>query len=78
MGKSRKGNLVVRQRVALQRLEAAYEEFKVAGEDKAPRTSSRDGGKRLIHKKGRTFNEECKRMRNEISILKEKISKSHI
>lgn len=73
-----KGSLVIRQKNALKRLEAAYEEFKAAGEDKAPRTSSRDGGKRLVHKKGRTFDEECARMKLEIIHLKDKISKVHL
>ena len=76
MGKSRKGNLVVRQRVALQRLEAAYEEFKVAGEDKKPWSSTRNG--RTIYHKGRSYNEECERMKKEISNLKENISKNSI
>lgn len=35
MGKG-KGLLVVRQKSALQRLEAAYQTFKAAGEDKKP------------------------------------------
>lgn len=77
MGKA-KGNLVVRQRAALERLEAAYLEFKAAGEDKAPRTSSRSGGTRLIHKKGRSYNQECERMKSEITTLKEKLSKVHL
>ena len=72
----RKGNLVVRQRAALQRLEAAYEKFKAAGEDKKPWTSTRNG--KEVYHKGRTYAEECKRMSQEISNLKENISKSHV
>lgn len=65
-----KGILVNRQRMALQRLEAAYAKFKAAGEDKKPWTSA--GGH---YHKGRKFAEECKRMQDEISSLKEKISR---
>ena len=72
MGKS-KGNLLVRQRAALQRLEAAYEKFKAAGEDKAPWDSTRNG--RTIHHKGRKYNEELSRMKQEIENLKKNISR---
>lgn len=72
MAKS-KGNIVVRQRGALQRLEAAYEKFKAAGEDKPSRTSTRNG--KIIQHPRRSFNLECERMKKEISILKEKLSK---
>ena len=75
MGKG-KGSLVVRERTALKRLEAAYEKFKAAGEDKKPWDSTRNG--RIIHHKGRSYNEECERMKKEISILKNKLSKVHI
>ena len=75
MGKG-KGELVVRQRAALKRLEAAYEKFKAAGEDKKPWSSTRNS--RTIYHKGRSYNEECERMKKEISILKDKISKVHI
>lgn len=75
MGKG-KGSLVVRERTALKRLEAAYEKFKAAGEDKKPWDSTRNG--RIIHHKGRSYNEECERMKKEISILKDKLSKVHI
>jgi hypothetical protein len=51
-------------------LEVAYEKFKAAGEDKKPWTSA--GGR---YHKGRKFAEECKRMQDEISSLKEKISR---
>lgn len=70
-----KGKIVVRQRAALQRLEAAYETFKAAGEDKKPRSSTRNG-KQILHP-GRSYNAECERMKKEITILKEKISKAH-
>ena len=75
MGKGR-GLLVVRQKTALKRLEAAYEKFKAAGEDKKPWESTRNGFP--IHHKGRSYNEECERMKKEISILKDKISRTHI
>ena len=68
-----KKGLVVRQKAALKRLESAYETFKAGGEDKKPRTSTRNGGK-VIHKEGRSFGKECERMKKEIDILKQKIS----
>ena len=71
MGKS-KGNLLARQRTALQRLEVAYEKFKAAGEDKKPWDSTRNG--RIIHHKGRKYNEELSRMKQEIENLKKNIS----
>lgn len=71
-----KGKVAVRQRAALQRLEAAYEKFKAAGEDKKPWTSTRNG--RIIHHKGRIYNEECERFKIEISNLKENLSRVHI
>ena len=75
MGKGR-GLLVVRQKAALKRLEAAYEKFKAAGEDKKPWDSTRNGFP--VHHKGRSYNEECERMKKEIFILKDKISRTHI
>ena len=72
-----KKGLIVRQRAALQRLEAAYEQFKAAGEGKKPWTTTRNDGKRTIFHQGRSFNEECERMKKEISILKEKIASVH-
>lgn len=71
-----KGNVAIRQKTALKRLEAAYEKFKAAGEDKKPWTSTRNG--RIIHHKGRSYNEECERMKKEISNLKENLSRVHI
>jgi iron-sulfur cluster repair protein YtfE (RIC family) len=71
-----KGSLVIRERNALKRLEAAYEKFKAAGEDKKPWSSTRNG--RTIYHKGRSYNEECERMKKEISILKDKLSKVHL
>lgn len=73
MAKS-KGNIVVRQRAALQRLEATYEKFKVAGEDKKPWSSTRNG--RTIYHSGKSYNEECERMKKEIANLKANISKN--
>ena len=75
MGKG-KGELVVRQRAALKRLETAYEKFKAVGEDKKPWDSIRNGFP--VHHKGRSYNEECERMKKEISILKDKLSKVHL
>jgi len=75
MGKGR-GLLIVRQKSALKRLEAAYEKFKAAGEDKKPWDSTRNGFP--VHHKGRSYNEECERLKKEISILKDKISRTHI
>lgn len=72
MGKS-KGILVVRQKSALQRLEAAYEKFKAAGEDKKPWASTRNN--RLIYHRGKSYNEECERMKKEIENLKHNINK---
>ena len=71
-----KGNVAVRQRAALQRLEAAYKKFKATGEDKKPWTSTRNG--RTICHKGRSYNEECERFKTEISNLKENLSRVHI
>ena len=75
MGKG-KGSLVAREKSVLKRLETAYEKFKAAGEDKKPWDSTRNGFP--VHHKGRSYNEECERMKKEISILKDKISKVHI
>ena len=71
-----KGKLVVRQRAALKRLETAYEQFKAAGEGKKPWTSTRNGGKRTILHKSRSYNEECERMKKEITNLKANIGKN--
>ena len=73
MGKG-KGTLVVRKRAALERLEAAYAKFKAAGEDKKPHESTRNGRK-VLHR-GKSYNEECQRMRKEIESLKSHISKN--
>lgn len=73
MGKGR-GIPVVRQRAALERLEATYNKFKAAGEDKKPWDSTRNGF--TVHHKGRTYNEECQRMKKEIENLKAHINKN--
>ena len=70
---SGRGNLLVRQRAALARLEATYEKFKAAKEDKKPWDSTRNG--RVIHHQGRKYADECARMATEIKNLKAKISK---
>ena len=64
---------VIRQRAALTRLEAAYEAFKAANEDKKPWESTR--GKRKIYHPGRSYEDECNRMKTEIAILKDKLSR---
>lgn len=69
-----KGSLVIRERNALKRLEVAYEKFKAAGEDKKPWSSTRNG--RTIFHKGRSYKEECERMKTEIANLKANISKN--
>ena len=74
MGKG-KGFLLVRQKAALARLEATYEKFKAAKEDKKPWTSTRNG--RVINHKGRSYAEECKRLSDEIANLKKLISKNY-
>ena len=68
-----RGVLVVRQKAALARLEATYEKFKAAKEDKKPWDSTRNG--RVIHHQGHTYAEECKRLADEIKRLKAKIAK---
>ncbi len=70
---SGRGNLLLRQKAALARLEATYEKFKAAKEDKKPWDSTRNG--RVIHHQGRKFADECARMATEIKNLKAKISK---
>lgn len=72
-----KGSLLARQKSALKRLEAAYEVFKAAGEDKKSCTTTRKGGLRIIHKKGRSYSAECSRMKQEIENLKRNISKNY-
>ena len=73
MGKG-KGTLVVRERAALKRLEAAYEKFKAAGEDKKPWSSTRNG--RTVYHSGRPYKDECGRMKKEIENLKRNIDKN--
>ena len=71
MSKSKKGGLMSRRKEALKRLEAAYEKFKEAKKDKEPWTTTRNGFK--YEHKGRKYDEECKRMANEIASLKSRI-----
>ena len=73
MGKG-KGTLVVRKRAALERLEAAYEKFKAAGEDKKPWSSTRNG--RTVYHSGCPYKDECSRMKKEIENLKRNIDKN--
>ena len=75
MGKA-KGSLLLRQKSALKRLEVAYKTFKAAGEDKKPQSSTRNG--RVIYHSGRSYNEECERMKKEIANVKANISKNHL
>ena len=63
---------VIRQRAALARLEATYQKFKAAKEDKKPWTSTRNG--REIFHKGRSYEEECHRLAHEIELVKNKLS----
>ena len=72
MARSKAGGLVVRQKSALALLEARYEKFKAAKEDKKPWTTH--GGTK-VHP-GRSYQDECARMANEIKVLKAKIAKA--
>ena len=65
---------VIRQRAALARLEATYQKFKAAKEDKKPWTSTRNG--RTIFHKGRSYADECARFAHEITVLKNKLTHS--
>ena len=69
MKHSNKSGINQRRKSALALLEKRLETFKKEGKDKQPWTSH--GGTKLH--KGRTFDEECARLNNEISILKKKI-----
>ena len=71
MAKSKKGGLAARQKRALARLEARYEEFKATKEDK--KSWITHGGTK-VHP-GSSYEAECARLSNEIRILKAKISK---
>lgn len=62
---------VMRQKSALALLEARYEKFKAAKEDKKP--WSTHGGTKLHP--GRSYEDECARLSNEIKALKAKIAK---
>lgn len=67
----------LRRQLALARLEAAYKEFKAAGEDKPARTSTRTNKYGLvvtINHPSVPFKVECARMEKEIATLKAKIS----
>ena len=55
-------------------MEAAYEKVKAAGEDKKPWSSTRNGV--TIYHKGRSYNDECERMKKEIANLKVNITKN--
>lgn len=74
MARSHKGGLTARRKSALALLEAQYEKFKKAGEDKAPWTTTRNGRTHLH--KGRSYQAECARLLNEINILKAKLSRA--
>ena len=73
MGNLKGCKKVVRLKSALERLEAAYASFKAAGEDKKPWESTRNGRK-ILHR-GRSYNEECQRMKKEMESLKSHIAK---
>ena len=71
MARSKKGGLYARRKTALALLEARYEKFKAANEDKKPWTTH--GGTK--EHPGRSYEAECSRLSNEIALLKSKISK---
>lgn len=71
MAKSKKGGLVARQKSTLALLEARYEKFKAAKEDKKPWITH---GNTKVHP-GRSYEAECTRLASEIKVLKAKISK---
>ena len=71
MAKSKKGGRLGRQRSALALLEARYEKFKAAKEDKAPWITTRHGRKH--EHAGRSYDQECQRLANEIARVKWKI-----
>lgn len=71
MKKGKSIGLLHRRINALKRLEATYEKFKESKEDKKPWITTRNG-KEHIHS-GKSYAEECKRMSDEISILKSRI-----
>lgn len=72
MSRSKAGGHLARQKSALVMLEARYEKFKAAKEDKKPWTTHH-GTK--VHP-GNSYDAECARMANEIKIIKAKISKA--
>lgn len=76
MSRSKKGGKYTRQKTALALLEATYEKFKAAKEDKAPWTTTRDG--KPHYHAGRSYAEECQRLSEAISHLKTKINKSAV
>lgn len=59
-----------KRKSALARLEACYESFKAAGEDKPAWSTTRKGGKKVINHPGSTYDQECKRLKDEIEHLK--------
>ena len=71
MSRSKAGLRLARQKSTLSLLEARYEKFKAAKEDKKPWTTHH-GTK---EHPGRSYQDECARMANEIKILKDKIAK---
>lgn len=64
--------VTLRRKGALARLEAALSKFQTAKEDKKAWTSSRNC--KPHQHTGRSYDSECKRMLQEISRLKEKMS----
>ena len=67
--RSKKGGLVARRRSALARLEATYNAFVKEGKDKKSWTTN--GGVR--EHLGGSYASECKRLQNEINVLKSRI-----
>lgn len=68
-----KPGLMSRRKSALARLEKNYESFKSAGVEKAPWRTTRRLGSRVVIHKGRSFESECARLKEEIDRLKGKI-----
>lgn len=63
---------LARRKSALALLEARYEKFKAAKEDKAPWTTH--GGTKSHP--GRSYGAECDRLAKEIQILKDKVNRA--
>lgn len=74
MSKSNKGNLRGRQRAALGRLEQQYEKFVAAKQDKQPWDTTRNGKPK--HHAGRSYEQECQRLKQEILNVKANLDRN--